>query len=102
VFYKPQSLPDIVVDGSFGRYQYNSFGFAGDGRYWRATLGFDFSKFLWKPVEIKSSFSKDGILAGSPSAKLVYRYSNQTDHSFGVTTADDNHFWGMILRATLN
>jgi hypothetical protein len=102
VFYKPQSLPDIVVDGSFGRYQSNSFGFADDGRYWSATLGFDFSKFLWKPVEIKSSFSKDGILAGARSAKLVYRYSNQTYHSFGATTANDNHFLGMILRATLN
>jgi hypothetical protein len=102
VIYKPQSLPDIVVDGGFGRSQYNKFGFADDGRYWSATLGFDFSKFLWKPVEIKPSFSKDGILAGSPSAKLAYRYSNQTYHSFGVTTANDNHFLGMILRATPN
>jgi hypothetical protein len=102
VFYKPQYIPDIVVDGSFGRYQNNSFGFADDGRYWTATLGLDFSKFLGKPVEIKSSFSKDGILAGSPSAKLVYRYSNQTDHSFGVSKGNDSHFLGMILRAALN
>ena len=102
VFYKPRYLPDIVVDGSYGRYQYNNSGFAGDGQYWTAAIGFDFSKFLWRPVKIKSSVSKEGILAGSPSAKLVYRYTNQTNDSFGITTSNGSQFLGMILRAGLN
>jgi len=102
VSYKPPNLPDIVVGGGFGRYQFDGFGFADDGRYWSATLGLDFSKSLWRPVKIKSSVSEQGILAGSPTAKLVYRYTNQTDQSFGVAKSNDSHFFGMILRAGLN
>jgi hypothetical protein len=94
VSYKPPNLPDIVVDGGFGRYQFDGFGFADEGRYWSATLGLDFSKFLWKPVTTKSSVSEQ--------AKLVYRYTNQTDQSSGVAKSNDSHFLGMILRAGLN
>jgi hypothetical protein len=94
VSYKPPNLPDIVVGGGFGRYQFDGFEFADEGRYWSATLGLDFSKFLWRPVNIKSSVSEQ--------AKLVYRYTNYTDQSFGVVNSNDSHFFGMIFRAALN
>jgi hypothetical protein len=102
VSYKPTDLPDIVVGGGFGRYRLDGVGFVDDGRYWSTTLGLDFSKFLWRPVKMKSSVSEQGILAGSPTAQLVYRYTNQTDQSFGGTTANNSHFFGMILRAGFN
>jgi hypothetical protein len=120
--YKPQHLPDIVVDGGIGRYDYNSFGTVSDGMYRTATVGFDFSKFIWtqvetkpgvptgnivglpsaSPVEARSLASGGGIFSGLPTAKLVYRYSNQTDRSYGFVTTGGSHFWGMIFRRGLN
>jgi len=120
--YKPQHLPDIVVDGGIGRYDYNSFGAVSDGMYWIATVGFDFSKFIWTPVETKpgvptgnifglpsaspaearSLASGAGIFSGLPNARLVYRYSNQIDRSYGFVTTGGSQFWGMMFRVGLN
>jgi hypothetical protein len=120
--YKPQHLPDIVVDGGIGRYDYNSFGAVSDGMYWTATVGFDFSKFIWTPVETKpgvptenifglpsanpvearSLASGGGIFGGLPNARLFYRYSNQIDRSYGFVTTGGSQLWGMIFRVGLN
>jgi len=120
--YKPQHLPDVVVDSGIGRYDYNSFGAVSDGMYWTATVGLDFSKFIWTPVETKpgvptgnifglpsaspvearSLASGGGIFSGLPNAKLVYRYSNQTDRSYGFVTTGGSQFWGMMFRVGLN
>src|SRR5258708_23056086 len=97
--YKPQHLPDVVVDGGIGRYDYNSFGAVSDGMYWTATGGLDFSKFIWTPVETKpgvptgnifglpsaspvearSLASWAGIFSGLPYSKLAFLHFNQTE-----------------------
>jgi hypothetical protein len=120
--YKPQHLPDIVVDGGIGRYDYNSFGAVSDGMYWTATVGFDFSKFIGtpaetkpgaatgnifglpnaSPIEARSLASGGGIFSGLPNARLVYRYSNQVDRSYGFVTTGGSQFWGMMFRVGLN
>jgi hypothetical protein len=94
VSYKPQYLPDIVAGGSIGRYQYNNFvsGIADDATYWSATLGFDFSKFLWSPPETKTK----------PTAKLFYKYYSPTDHSTVAATPASSQFLGMMFRAALD
>jgi hypothetical protein len=93
VSYKPQYLPDIVAGGSIGRYQYNNFvyGIADDATYWSATLGFDFSKFLWSPLGTKTK----------PTAKLFYKYYSPTDHSAVAATPASSQFLGVMFRAAL-
>jgi len=95
--YKPQYLPDIVVGGGIGRYEYNDFvyGIADDARYWSATLGFDFSKFLWSPFETKPKLSTK-----SPTAKLFYKYS-QTDHGTVAATPSSSQTLGVLFRGAL-
>jgi hypothetical protein len=92
VSYKPQYLPDIVVGGGIGRYEYNNFmyGIADDATYRSATLGFDFSKFLWSPPEAKTK----------PTAKLFYKYS-QTDHSTVTATPASSQAIGVMFRGAL-
>jgi hypothetical protein len=95
VSYKPQYLPDLVVAGGIGRYEHNDFlyGIADDARYWNATFGFDFSKFLLSP-EIKPKLSTK-----SPTAKLFYKYS-QTDSTVAATPAS-SQFLGVMFRTAL-
>jgi hypothetical protein len=97
VSYKPQYLPDIVVGGGIGRYEYNNFvyGIADDATHWGATLEFDFSKFLWSSLETKPKLSTK-----SPTAKLFYKYS-QTDHSTVAATPASSQFLGALFRAAL-
>ena len=99
VFYKPQHLPDIVVDGGFGHYEDNSFkyGFADNGNYWNAGFGLDFSKYM-------SNQAKTSLL----TAKLMYRYTNQTYHSFNqiyhnfdFTTTSGDHLIAILLKVQL-
>jgi hypothetical protein len=89
VSYKPQHLPDIMVDGGFGRYEDNSFtfGFADNGNYWSAGFGLDFSKYISNPVK-----------TSVPTAKLIYRYTSQTYNSFGFTTTSGNQLIGMLVK----
>jgi hypothetical protein len=93
VYYKPRYLPDIVVDGSFGREEYNSFNYTSDATYWSATLGFDFSKYLWSPVETKSKVSSK-----LPMAKLFYGYYSQSIVGAAPT---GSHLVGMMFRTGL-
>jgi hypothetical protein len=98
VSYKPaRYLPDIVVTGSFGRYEYNNFvyGITDDATYWSATLGFDFSKFLLSPLETKPLSTK------LPTAKLFYKYG-QTDHTTVGATSVSSQFLGMMFRTPLD
>jgi hypothetical protein len=101
--YKPRYLPDVVVDGAVGRYDYNglAFGTTSDGTYWSGTLGFDFSKFLWSPVPNPKLSTKD-INSGLPSVKLFYQYYNETSHTGVWTTPRTNQFIGAMFRASLN
>jgi hypothetical protein len=98
VSYKPaRYLPDIVVTGSFGRYEYNNFvyGITDDATYWSAALGFDFSKFLLSPLETKPLSTK------LPTAKLFYKYC-QTDHTTVGATSVSSQFLGMMFRTPLD
>jgi hypothetical protein len=101
--YKPRYLPDVVVDGAVGRYDYNglAFGTTSDGTYWSGTLGFDFSKFLWSPV-LNPKLSTKDINSGLPSVKLFYQYYNETSHTGVLTTPRTNQFVGAMFRASLN
>ena len=92
VSYKPRYLPDIVFEGGFGRHDYSSFVFTSDVTYRSATLGFDFSKYLWSPVETKSKL---------PMAKLFYRYYDQIDHSIVGAAPWRSQLVGMMFRAGL-
>jgi hypothetical protein len=93
--YKPQYLPDIAIDGSFGRYEYNSLWFGTDATYWSTTFGFDFSKFLWSPVD------KSKLSAKAPSAKLFYRYYSQTEHSVVGAAPANSQLVGLMFRTGL-
>jgi hypothetical protein len=98
VSYKPQYLPDIGVGGGIGRYEYNNFvyGIADDATYWSATLEFDFSKFLWSPLETNTK-----LATKSPTAKLFYKYYSQTDHNTAAATQASTQFLGAMFRAAL-
>jgi hypothetical protein len=90
--YKQRYLPDITLEGSFGRHQYNSVGWMNDTSYWSGTLGFDVSKYLWGQVDAKSKL---------PTAKLFYRYLNYTDHSVVDAAPTGSQFVGLMVRAGL-
>jgi hypothetical protein len=105
--YKPAGFPDVVLEGTYGRYGYNSaiYGINGTSNYWSATLGFEFSKFLWSPTETKQlATTADGKNNGPVSLKLFYRYSNETDYGFtgANATPGDSHLFGMMFRTKLN
>jgi hypothetical protein len=98
--YKPRYLPDVVVDGGLGRYEYNSlvFGIDSEATYWSAGLGLDFSKFL------SSSEGKPTVMKGgnrAPTAKLFYRYTVTDRGSNGSITPPSDQFVGMMFRASL-
>jgi hypothetical protein len=103
--YNQPYLPNIVLEGGFGRHEYNSVGWTNDTTYWSATLGFDVSKYIWRPVDVKSKLSP--IL---PTAKLFYRYLNYTDHSVYLNYTDHgvagaapigSQFVGLMFRTGL-
>jgi hypothetical protein len=93
--YKQQALPDIVIGGSVGRYDYNDlmYGFSDDTTYWKATLELDFSKFLWSSPGTKAK--------KSPTAKLFYSYYAPTDHSTLTNSPANIQFLGMMFQTAL-
>jgi hypothetical protein len=91
--YKQRYLPDILLEGGFGRHEYNSFGWTSDTSYWSATLGFDVSKYIWRPVEAKSKLSPR-----LPMTKLFYSY---TDHSVVGAAPIGSQFVGLMFRTGL-
>jgi hypothetical protein len=94
--YNQHYLPDILLEGSFGRHEYNSVGWASDTSYWSAALGFDVSKYIWRPIEAKSKLSPR-----LPAAKLFYRYLNYTDHSVAGAAPIGSQFVGLMFRTGL-
>jgi hypothetical protein len=94
--YNQHYLPDILLEGGFGRHDYNSVGWASDTSYWSAALGFDVSKYIWRPIEAKSKLSPR-----LPAAKLFYRYLNYTDHSVAGAAPIGSQFVGLMFRTGL-
>jgi hypothetical protein len=94
--YNQPYLPNIVLEGGFGRHEYNSVGWTNDTTYWSATLGFDVSKYIWRSVDVKPKLSP--IL---PTAKLFYRYLNYTDHSVAGAAPIGSQFVGLMFRTAL-
>ena len=80
-WYKQRYLPDLLLEGGFGRYEYDSLVSPSDNTtYWYGSLGFDISKYIWHPIETKSEVSSKQL-----TAKVFYRYLSYTDHSIGPT-----------------
>jgi hypothetical protein len=94
--YNQRYLPDIVLEGGFGRHEYNGVGWTNDTTYWSATLGFDVSKYIRRPVEVKANPSPR-----LPTAKLLYRYLNYTDHSVAGAAPIGSQFVGLMFRTGL-
>ena len=94
--YNQRYLPDIVLEGGFGRHEYNGVGWTNDTTYWSATLGFDVSKYIRRLVEVKSNPSPR-----LPTTKLFYRYLNYTDHSVVGAAPIGSQFVGLMFRAGL-
>jgi hypothetical protein len=94
--YTQRYFPDILLEGGFGRHESNSVGWASDTTYWSGTLGFDVSKYIWRPVEVKSNPS-----SRSPTAKLFYKYLNYTDHSVAGAAPIGSQFVGLMFRTGL-
>jgi hypothetical protein len=94
--YNQGYLPDILLEGGFGRHEYNSVGWTSDTSYWSATLGFDVSKYIWRPIEAKSKLSPR-----LPTAKLFYRYGSYTDQSVAGAAPIGSQFVGLMFRTGL-
>jgi hypothetical protein len=104
VTFKPAGFPDIVLGGTFGRYEYDSFVYAitSDTNYWSASLGFEFSKFLPNFPTAKQHKAVKVIGNESPSLKFFYRYYNEINRGIGDATKNDSHFVGVMFRESLD
>jgi hypothetical protein len=100
-YYKPQRLPDLVIDGNIGRYGYNSVAYAvmSGGTYWSVTFGLDFSKYLSNFADAKPPAAAKSVPGGAPSLKMFYRFYSETDYGLIGGTPGDSHFVGMMFRA---
>jgi hypothetical protein len=94
--YNQRYLPDILLEGGFGRHEYNSVGWTSGTSYWGATLGFDVSKYMWRPVEAQSKLSPR-----LPTARLLYKYLSYTDHSVAGAAPIGSQFVGLMFRTGL-
>jgi len=100
VTYKPPHLPEIVIDGSIGRYGYRSFsyGTADDAIYWTTGIGFELFRFLWDTPGAKQEGGAKGANARSPSLKVFYRYSTESDRGGVIESHSDDHLFGVAFR----
>jgi hypothetical protein len=104
VTFKPAGFPDIVLGGTFGRYEYDSsvYAITSDTNYWSASLGFEFSKFLPSFPMAKQHKAVKGTGNGPPSLKFFYRYYNEINRGIGDATTSDSHFVGVMFRESLD
>jgi hypothetical protein len=113
--YKPDRLPDISVSGAIGQYGYKSlvYSTAVQDSYWSATLGLDFSKFLWQspgapPTTVKrnegdrfnSMRAIKSPYANAPMLKLLYRYLNEANQALGAKS-DSSQLFGLMFATRL-
>jgi hypothetical protein len=98
--YRLLYFPDLLLDGSVGRYGYDSrvYGITNDTGYWSVTFGLDYSKFLWKLIGAKQLNAPKDTNNPSPGLKLFYRYFKETDHGIPGVTSGDNHLIGTMFR----
>jgi hypothetical protein len=96
VSYNQPYLPDILLEGGFGRHEYNGVGWTNDATYWNATLGFELSKYIGRPVEFKTNPSPR-----LSTAKLFYRYGSYADLSVAGAVPIGSQFVGLMFRTGL-
>ena len=100
VTYKPPHFPEVVIDGSIGRYGYRSlsYGMADDAVYWSTGIGFELFRFLWDTGGTKQDGAVKGANVGSPSLKVFYRYSAESDRGAATESHSDDHLFGVAFR----
>ena len=100
VTYKPPHLPEVVIDGSIGRYGYRSLsdGMADDAVYWSTGIGLELFRFLWGTAGTKQDGAVKSANVGSPSLKVFYRYSTEADRGTATESHSDDHLFGVAFR----
>ena len=94
VTYKSTDWPDVRLDGAAGRYGYRSLSYTmtDEGLYWSAGLSLDFGKYLWRtPADSNAK-------GGTPSLRLLYRYTEESDRGTASEAHSNDHLVGMIFR----
>jgi len=94
VVYKSRDWPDVRFDGAAGRYGYRSLSYAmtDDGFYWSAGLSLDFAKYFW------GTAADTNAKGGTPSLRLLYRYTEESDRGTASEAHSNDHLVGMIFR----
>ena len=100
VTYKPPHFPEVVIDGSIGRYGYRSlsYGMADDAIYWSTGIGFELFRFLSGTADTKQDGAAKSANVGSPSLKVFYRYTTESDRGAASESHSDDHLFGVAFR----